>query len=132
MLGGSIVLPETFQFPSTGKAHPNLLLALAMSPICRNCFNSLQSGRYIQTRYSRVQSGTGSRVSIPFKREGAAKLIRVNYANGKSVGMMIKAFQFPSTGKVHPNTFTGIAERHAFEVFQFPSIGKVHPNYLLT
>ena len=39
-----------FQFPSTGKVHPNLTdLASISGSLVPKCFNSLQSGRYIQT-----------------------------------------------------------------------------------
>ena len=139
-----------FQFPSSGKVHPNL-----------------------EDFVVEVVDGG---VSIPFKRESPSKreydtngLIIGNESfnslqAGKSIQTLIGEFtkrgriefQFPSSGKVHPNValtigcgikgFVSIPFKRespsklgitrpllakCISWFQFPSSGKVHPNLLL-
>ena len=66
-----------FQFPSNGKVQPNW-------------------------RSSCIRPHRDSRVSIPFKREGTAKLALVD--TSQTTGTV---FQFPSNGKVQQNTVSG-------------------------
>ena len=86
-------------------------------------FNSLQTGKHIQTRGDGGKSA-GEQVSIPFKRESTSKR-PIEYA----VGTDRAKFQFPSNGKAHPNQKRN--RRFCFSgEFQFPSNGKAHPNPL--
>ena len=64
---------KKFQFPSNGKAYPKFSV-----DICRLggdcfCFNSLQTGKHIQSKFLTgiLKSEVG--VSIPFKRESISK-----------------------------------------------------------
>ena len=67
------------------------------------------------------------KVSIPFKRESPSKH---DYAtNSREPG---DGFQFPSSGKVHPNMLSQTCSRVTENGFQFPSSGKVHPNSILS
>ena len=87
-------------------------------------FNSLQTGKHIQTRGDGGKSA-GEQVSIPFKRESTSKR-PIEYA----VGTDRAKFQFPSNGKAHPNQKRN--RRFCFSgEFQFPSNGKAHPNFFL-
>ena len=64
----------------------------------RKGFNSLQTGKYIQSPSGRLQKTRSHQVSIPFKRESISK---VTLDSGLTVGKMYE-FQFPSNGKVYP------------------------------
>ena len=70
----STVAVGRFQFPSIGKVHPNPAIEFGKQRGRAASFNSLQSGKSIQT---------GSTVTF--------------------AGVQGSAFQFPSIGKVHPN-----------------------------
>ena len=109
-------------------------------------FNSLQTGRHIQTHhYGAVCKLKPSQVSIPFKREGSFRLV----ANANTIGVNYM-FQFPSNGKAHSDeqylktpvgrfvrfnslqtgrliqTFAFVFHLLYFSWFQFPSNGKAH------
>ena len=62
-----------FQFPSNGKVYPKL--ALLLFPVNkRYSFNSLQTGKYIQSNaHNAWKSDLSGSVSIPFKRESISK-----------------------------------------------------------
>ena len=62
-------------------------------------FNSLQTGRYLQTLHQRHLPWQDHPVSIPFKREGTAKL---NY--NLNLYEPNPEFQFPSNGKIQPTS----------------------------
>ena len=111
-----------FNFPSSGKVHPNLF-------------------------FGKVIENSRSGVSIPFKRESPSKLIATVMHQ-----KLLNLVSIPSSGKVHPNTrqkcedlkvrlsFNSFkrespskpkdTEVHTYVrvEFQFPSSGKVHPN----
>ena len=59
-------------------------------------FNSLQTGRHIQTRFLMKKACTYIEVSIPFKREGTFRQKIWSFFMVK-----YKLFQFPSNGKAH-------------------------------
>ena len=64
------------------------------------CFNSLQTGKWIQTELGFDDFFFDDFVSIPFKRESGFKHVK---ALRKEVR---KEFQFPSNGKVDSNQLT--------------------------
>ena len=109
-----------FQFPSNGKAYPKLGEVVSVVDVVA-CFNSLQTGKRIQSvscnlgslrkhkmfqfpsngkAYPKgetlVQMREGKIVSIPFKRESVSK-----GTDGNDTKRTIK-FQFPSNGKAYP------------------------------
>ena len=61
------LVPPGFQFPSNGKAHSDFIVQFL--PFWGFGFNSLQTGRHIQTHGTFHTLGD-YQVSIPFKREG--------------------------------------------------------------
>ena len=84
-----------FQFPSNGKVYSkiqkNFHFQFFMS------FNSLQTGKCIQSESFVPGAEDGGTVSIPFKRESVFKVM-----TGKQVLLNIDTpFQFPSNGKVY-------------------------------
>ena len=118
---------DRFQFPSNGKAYPKKEL---MTPrhSCRPCvsipfkregiskalkvlqvprqsagFNSLQTGRHIQSQRNHILQGDSwDDVSIPFKREGISK----EHGSQPCAGDGCDVFQFPSNGKAYPKCIT--------------------------
>ena len=86
------------------------------------CFNSLQTGKCIQRLQLTVLSKP-TLVSIPFKRESVSKAIP-SFPRKSRWGK----FQFPSNGKVYPKLrkllISGLLR---ITSFQFPSNGKVYP-----
>ena len=64
-----------FQFPSNGKAHPNMIKVWYVLMVLCASFNSLQTGKHIQT----------------------SSTLRL-------MNQCTILFQFPSNGKAHPNT----------------------------
>ena len=89
-------------------------------------FNSLQAGKSIQTSGLPQCSFQGLRVSIPFKRESPSKPIEKENIAPAGVGVSIP-FKRESPSKQHKPTKVQVQSLE----FQFPSSGKVHPNYLL-
>ena len=137
------LLPK-FQFPSNGKVHgkkgrtsdnqeKNSFNSLQTGRYMESgvltvksewpcCFNSLQTGRSMESKYCPIV-GSGVRVSIPFKREGAWKGSEYQCIHRQNPF----EFQFPSNGKEHgkyKNTCRQSAVTRA--EFQFPSNGKEH------
>ena len=107
------------------------------------CFNSLQTGRHIQTSSLKTGGVLGEKVSIPFKREGTFRRCKC------IIKTLRMEFQFPSNGKAHSDgetvifndqskcfnslqtgrhiqTITMFKYTHARYPFQFPSNGKAH------
>ena len=139
--------PYKFQFPSNGKVYPKQWSGWELGTCHNQCFNSLQTGRCIQSRTScELEDST---VSIPFKREGVSKALAdekvladdllsfnslqtgrcIQSGNGWTVRPWGQRFQFPSNGKVYPK-ITELSTRIAdlkSQKFQFPSNGKVYP-----
>ena len=111
-----------FQFPSNGKVYPKRDGQSCGTVQDRLRFNSLQTGKYIQSDVSIFKIFDRNFVSIPFKREsiskGARTLCRPNRSlrfNSLQTGKYIQSeidvrsnadinigFQFPSNGKVYP------------------------------
>ena len=60
-------------------------------------FNSLQTGRYMESKRNVIRRDQLGQVSIPFKREGTWKVSKMN-TMGRDI---TSEFQFPSNGKVH-------------------------------
>ena len=71
----SSVAFHEFQFPSNGKADPNIRTSRRRRTLLI-CFNSLQTGKQIQTIRSETYLISAKKVSIPFKRESRSKLIK--------------------------------------------------------
>ena len=90
-----IVARSRFQFPSNGKVYPKLGFVLMIG--CDHSFNSLQTGKCIQSK----EEGSRTRFGFP-------------------------EFQFPSNGKVYPK-WDSLRNPDEGDVFQFPSNGKVYP-----
>ena len=84
-----------FQFPSNGKAYPK-------QQVCKEsgqwpvCFNSLQTGKPIQSLACPTQPGENKNVSIPFKRESLSKVKEMLKATGVK---NIYSFNSLQTGK---------------------------------
>ena len=88
-----------FQFPSNGKAHSDCSMSQRRQQ-SRFCFNSLQTGRHIQTGIEAgIMNAEKIVVSIPFKREGTFRPKKVTAAPTAAA-----EFQFPSNGKAHLDT----------------------------
>ena len=91
-----------------------------------NSFNSLQTGRYVESKDAARFHASFSKFQFP--------------SNGKVHGKMrframpeelVVKFQFPSNGKVH-GKYDGYSLPELFvRVFQFPSNGKVHGKQIL-
>ena len=115
--------PERFQFPSNGKAHPNSWQRQMAESVQAPGFNSLQTGKHIQTvPCMRLMASLGT-VSIPFKRESTSKLV-TNEVGSVDLCKVSIPFKRESTSKLSScvcNVCNG-------NEFQFPSNGKAHPN----
>ena len=139
-----------FQFPSNGKVYPKYhntglwhgwmpvsipfkresISKVYLSKTCIKriqCFNSLQTGKYIQSILNVQPINPQEKVSIPFKRESISK------ADGRyeiDIKSELK-FQFPSNGKVYPKSLLSALRLPRFCLaFQFPSNGKVYPKLI--
>ena len=88
-------------------------------------FNSLQTGRRIQTRKKFCFSVQNHHV-FQFPSNGKA---HPNIERKVESIIGRDGFQFPSNGKAHPNQGSGIQQVFGYNEFQFPSNGKAHPNY---
>ena len=93
----------SFQFPSNGKAYPKLCHKMIYGTRPRGCFNSLQTGKRIQ-----------SRSRLVFQN--------VRYENW---------FQFPSNGKAYPKEIHRGIRGGECPPFQFPSNGKAYPKLVI-
>ena len=92
-------LPK-FQFPSNGKVYPKIT---QMGKRCSNkykSFNSLQTGKCIQSIAWRIY-----------------RQVRERW------------FQFPSNGKVYPKNVFWYTDGRMEVLFQFPSNGKAYPKF---
>ena len=90
----------------------------------RLSFDSLRSGKRIQSEEQVEVVATDRYVSIPFKRESVSK----EAFSKRSIDLMIHKFPFPSPGKVSPKkpVVTWVDGKGEIE-FPFPSTGKVYP-----
>ena len=116
-----------FQFPSNGKAYPkSYTIALERDleiPIVIR-FNSLQTGKHIQSDINATLSAGGDNVSIPFKRESGYK---VEIADDDLDMNWADLFQFPSNGKADTKIVGSYTREDEYPLFQFPSNGKADP-----
>ena len=112
---------EEFQFPSNGKVYPKCVRCIppnalhwmvsipfkresiskgvpeGISDAVNTCFNSLQTGKYIQSRLgNHPHADLFKEVSIPFKRESISKDIRKRARRQRKVGLGFNSLQ---TGK---------------------------------
>ena len=78
-------------------------IELSLEALGGTCFNSLQAGKSIQTSEAFEFTVGNKEVSIPFKRESPSKL-----EQHTNIGAADVVFQFPSSGKVHPNKMQGL------------------------
>ena len=135
-----------FQFPSNGKVDPKCLSAICRCPCWRICFNSLQTGKWIQS--GSLPAHPSRCLGFQFPSNGKVDPKPDNNEDNNEEGK----FQFPSNGKVDPKrTFAGTIRYLLQKVsipfkresgskglhtivgtctgiqFQFPSNGKVDP-----
>ena len=147
---GKLKAIYSFQFPSNGKAYPKLKSSWQNENNHKLCFNSLQTGKPIQSRCFEFVSSGRNYVSIPFKRESLSKAKAKNDDKGKG-----DEFQFPSNGKAYPKStpkqqskeslcFNSLQTGKPIQRsiprlslvldtwFQFPSNGKAYPKIIWT
>ena len=115
---------DEFPFPSNGMAQPKsvsqaiLLIKLLLR------FHSLQTGRHSQSHIAKRRCGAKF-VSIPFKREGIAKVYRFSYDF-----LDTTEFQFPSNGKAQPKRMENpVSIPTQLTEFPFPSNGMAQPKH---
>ena len=89
---------QKFQFPSNGKAYPKCLNTDLSIESASPGFNSLQTGKRIQSLYRMHDTR-------PWDQE----------------------FQFPSNGKAYPKAIKVFYAHVVNQKFQFPSNGKAYP-----
>ena len=80
-------------------------------------FDSLQTGKFMESEQYGEQRVSNHDVSIPLQRESSSKF------KNQDGQVMVSGFRFPSNGKVHGKTgnLNPNAER---DMFRFPSNGK--------
>ena len=113
---------EAFQFPSNGKVYSEKQKIYLSAHRRHLCFNSLQTGKCIQ-------SGTGGpvqelydNVSIPFKRESVFRVAPRRHNGGSRESKVSIPFKRESVFRV----FSNPVHRVKRLLFQFPSNGKVY------
>ena len=114
-----------FQFPSNGKVYSKVNDAL-IDNLTYLSFNSLQTGKCIQSSKRSIDLMIHNLVSIPFKRESVFKVRRSIIASRK----IFTSFNSLQTGKCIQRHFVKEADG-VYLVFQFPSNGKVYSKTLL-
>ena len=85
------------------------------------CFNSLQTGKHIQSRFLHLCSFSRRWVSIPFKRESISKADEAE--TWDIIGSVSIPFKRESISKVHSDIIMDDVSKE----FQFPSNGKAYP-----
>ena len=88
------------------------------------CFNSLQTGKYIQRKETAVQK---SNAYTKFQFPSNGKVYPKEAGNVIVTNPTTNTFQFPSNGKVYPKLFLLRVGEPPGWLFQFPSNGKVYP-----
>ena len=117
---------DAFQFPSNGKAHSDPVAASAAVK-CKLSFNSLQTGRHIQTDTGVTFKGGLSFNSLQTGRHIQTKWRELTNETESDW------FQFPSNGKAHSdNHGSGNTKMSSPSLFQFPSNGKAHSDRLIS
>ena len=89
---------DVFQFPSNGKAYPKIKKNINPMRLMMWGFNSLQTGKPIQSTPYSPRPRWNVRVSIPFKRESLSK----EPPTWRDRDRLRHKFQFPSNGKAYP------------------------------
>ena len=149
MQGDQKVLEEVFQFPSNGKAYPKVAGGILRSDDSSTSFNSLQTGKHIQRRFSEISENsltcfnslqTGKHiqrwhrdiveissmfVSIPFKRESISKDNESIDSNHHHPSVSIP-FKRESISKGDGNTALRSQRKGGFNSLQ---TGKAYPKF---
>ena len=86
-------------------------------------FNSLQTGKWILTYKSSGLLGADGKFQFPSNGK-----VDPNSMSHTTMARTGNLFQFPSNGKVDPNVNDGPMTQEDCHPFQFPSNGKVDPN----
>ena len=121
--GFGLDVSAVFQFPSNGKAYPKKSRYTMCAKRWTRSFNSLQTGRHIQSfTGSATRRTRGDLVSIPFKREGISK----GSLMARSLVSPPSRFNSLQTGR-HIQRNNGTDGHHQRGTFQFPSNGKAYP-----
>ena len=136
-----------FQFPSNGKAYPKNEVT-GTCCVSGGSFNSLQTGKPIQSQLETASDFVNPSVSIPFKRESLSKgyneiqrekreesvsipfkreSLSKEIGEKVSIGPYYVTFQFPSNGKAYPKQTDEDGHCATQLMFQFPSNGKAYP-----
>ena len=112
-----------FQFPSNGKVYPKVKLVFLFRSLKRGSFNSLQTGKCIQSHPHVADLADITTFQFPSNGKVYPKFIRSKFRH-----FVLEEFQFPSNGKVYPKLrWTEVPP--AWRMFQFPSNGKVYPKF---
>ena len=111
-----------FQFPSNGKVDSESQLLLFFGVVIKECFNSLQTGKWIQ-RFLLTLGPCSLTVSIPFKRESGFRVNPTLKMTAMDVAQVSIPFKRESVFRAY-----GRKSMHMKKVFefQFPSNGKVY------
>ena len=92
------------------------------------CFNSLQTGKPIQSGDVLFTVGADGKVSIPFKRESLSKAAKLRIGHPIP---SVYPFQFPFKRESLSKGAKRVWFRRTADTFQFPSNGKAYPKLLL-
>ena len=90
-------------------------------------FNSLQTGNFFQTFFLLILAYPMYKVSIPFKRETSSKL-----GHQYATRLHLPSFNSLQTGNFFQTAVCLCSLLSTWEAFQFPSNGKLLPNSLLS
>ena len=104
-----------FQFPSNGKVYSKSRASRECYEYGQMRFNSLQTGKCIQSSKWEKARADISRVSIPFKRESVFKVIILWL-----IIFRRSLFQFPSNGKVYSKSGITFNTTHAKNFVSIP------------
>ena len=113
-----------FQFPSNGKAYPKVS-TLERSCKENGCFNSLQTGKHIQS-YFQTEAERSCIQSFNSLQTGK----HIQSKEGEAIIICVEMFQFPSNGKAYPKETEEFAIPSNEIWFQFPSNGKAYPKLI--
>ena len=147
----SLIYAQGFQFPSNGKAYPKPLPNFPTPRFFTLCFNSLQTGKRIQSCNSNIMViRMRHTVSIPFKRESVSKedsalfhsVLKVQGFNSLQTGKRIQRHSLKDSGRSVSDCVSIPFKRESVSKgeklkkvlkatatlkFQFPSNGKAYP-----
>ena len=111
---------KSFNSLQTGR-HIQTRMELVLDLVTTKCFNSLQTGRHIQTYNNRLQFIHHTVFQFPSNGKAHSDTPDTLCAESRWVGL----FQFPSNGKAHSDLCRQTLV-HQTDEFQFPSNGKAH------